>query len=115
MNLRAKAWQAAYGTWDGVIHLLETLGLLSHSVDEVAELESTMEVALPPISPSERFRQRLRDDLSLAAQHKMSGLMIEYPRPLREAILLGLSASVLTILLIVVVVVFYTRLVTSEE
>jgi hypothetical protein len=83
-------------------------------MDEVDELESTMEVALPPVSPSYRFRKRLGDDLSLAAQHKVSGLMIEYPRPLREAILLGL-ASVLTVALAIAAVVLYSQLVTSDD
>ncbi len=104
-----------YTIRDFLAFVLEELGLWSHDVDEVDELESTMEEALPPVRPSDRFRERLRDDLSLAAQHQASGLVVEYPRPLREAILLGLSAGILTILLTVVVVIFYTRLVTSED
>ncbi len=115
MNLRAKTWRMLYAIRDCLAYVLEALGLWSHDVNEVDELESTMEVALPPVSPSDRFRERLRGDLSLAAQRRVSGLVLEYPRPLREAILLGLSASVLTILLTVVVVIFYTRLVTSED
>ena len=115
MNLRAKTWRTVYNMRDCVARLLEWSGLLSHNVDEVDKLESTMEVALPPVRPSDRFRERLRDDLSLAAQHKVSGLMIESPRPFREAFLLGISASVLTIFLTLVVIFFYIRLVTSED
>lgn len=104
-----------YTIRDCLAYVLEQLGLWSHDVDGVDRLESTMEEALPPVRPSDRFRERLRDDLNLAARHQVSGPMVEYPRPLREAILLGLSASVLTITVTVVVVIFYTRLVTSED
>lgn len=100
---------------DFLAYVLEALGLWSHDVDEMEELESTMEVALPSVKPSDRFRKRLRDDLSLAAKHRVSGLVVDYPRPLREAILLGLSAGVLTILVTVAVVIFYIHLVTSED
>lgn len=100
---------------DFLAYMLARVGLWSHDVDEMDRLESTVEVALPPVRPSDRFRERLRDDLNLAAQHKVSGLRVEHPQPFREAILLGVSASALTIGLIAVVIIFYTRLTTSDN
>jgi hypothetical protein len=61
------------------------------------QFEGAVQVALPKVEPSARFRENLRGNLALAAQHKMTGFVIEYPRPFREGIILAISAGLLAV------------------
>ena len=84
--------------------LLAQMGL-SDVTEHLVPLEGAVQHALPPVAPSRQFRESLRDNLSVAAQHRLSGLVIEYPRPFREvlvlSVLLGLiTASIGTIVLV---------------
>jgi hypothetical protein len=68
--------------------------------------EGAVQGALRPVEPSPTFREGLRGNLSLAAQHKVSGLVVEYPKPFREGIILGLftgllAAAVAALLLVI--------------
>lgn len=66
--------------------------------DAWPEIEGAVGDALRPVGPSDRFRETLRNNLSMAAESRLSGLVIEYPKPYRGLILLGLSASLLAAL-----------------
>ena len=69
-----------------------------------------MQGALRPVEPSASFREGLRGNLALAAQHKMAGLVVEYPKPFREGIVLGLSTGLLAAAIAVIVLLFRSRL-----
>lgn len=73
-------------------------------------LEHAMESALRPVEPPAQFRARLRNDLAFALQRRVGGLVIEYPRPIRESIVLGVAAGALAMLIATLVLVFRSRL-----
>jgi len=50
-------------------------------------MEGAVRDALPEVRAPDAFRRQLRHDLDLAAQSRKLGLTIEYPRPIRAAIL----------------------------
>ncbi len=74
---------------------LELVGLLPPPDEEPEPLKSAVQVALQPIRTPSNFRQSLRNNLTIAAQHRMSGLVVEYPRPWRQGVMLGLSLGFL--------------------
>ena len=73
-------------------------------------LEGEMQLALTPVRPSPGFREGLRSNLTLAAQRRMSDLVIEYPKPYRQGIILGVSAGLLAATIAAVVLVFHSRM-----
>lgn len=85
---------------------LEIAGLLPPSDEEAEPLKSAVQVALQPVQTPSDFRQSLRNNLTIAAQHRMSGLVIEYPRPWRQGIVLGLSLGILAVTITAFVLLF---------
>ncbi|HUV94775.1 MAG TPA: hypothetical protein VMX14_08115 [Anaerolineae bacterium] len=77
-------------------------------------LESAMRIALCPVVPSSSFREALRRNLSFAVQGRMLGLSVEYAKPFRQGIILGVSAGLLAAAIAALVVVFRWRLSNSE-
>jgi len=88
---------------------LEWWGLLPPSIEAAEELEDRVQVVLKPVSPSPDFRAGLANNLQFAAQHKLAGLAVEYPRPFREGILLGVSAGLLAAAVTITVLVLRSR------
>ncbi|MBN1402172.1 MAG: hypothetical protein JXA74_15130 [Anaerolineae bacterium] len=78
-----------------LFHNLRALGIVRIEADELDQLESAVGGALHQVHPSTSFRSHLRDNLTLAAQQRVSGLAIEHPRLARQGIILGLSAGLL--------------------
>lgn len=72
-------------------------------------LEDAVLIALRPVEPSADFRAQLRRNLSVAALRQREGLLIEYPRPFRARMVLGLSAGVAALLVTLLVLVFRSR------
>ena len=114
-NTLAKARQRFYDVWEYLARVPERMRLRSNDLNGVDQLEGRMQMALPPVKPPTDFRQRLRDNLELAAQRKTSGLMIEYPKPFRESIILGISAGILTTVVTILVLVFFSRRSSAEN
>ncbi len=73
-------------------------------------LEHAVESVLRPVEPPAQFRARLRNDLAFALQRRVGGLVIEYPRPIRESVILGVAAGALAMLIATLVLVFRSRL-----
>lgn len=69
------------------IRWLQSVGFWPTPPDLYSEMEGAMRDALPEVRAPNAFRQQLGRDLDLAARSKNSGLTIEYPRPIRAAIL----------------------------
>ena len=72
-------------------------------------LVHAVESALRPVEPPAQFRTRLRNDLAFALQRRVGGLVVEYPRPLRESVILGVAAGALAMLIATLVLVFRSR------
>jgi hypothetical protein len=79
-----------------LLRALRALGVLRTPAQELEHVEDAMLEALPPIAPRDDFRNQLRDNLALAARQRVANLAIEYPSPVRQGILLGLSAGLAT-------------------
>jgi hypothetical protein len=78
-----------------LFHNLRAWGVVRIDPEELDQLESAMGGAMHQVRPSTDFRSHLRDNLALAARQRVSGLAIEYPPPVRQGIILGLSAGLL--------------------
>jgi len=99
--------------------------LLQHPIQAVRRLykppslpwgfEGAVQGALRPVEPSASFRAGLRGNLTLAAQHKMSGLVVEYPKPFREGVILGLSTGLLAAVVTALVLIFRSRLIGARR
>jgi hypothetical protein len=72
--------------------------------------ESAVRGVLRPVEPSASFRESLRGNLALAVQRKAAGLVIEYPKPFREGVILGVSTGLLAAAIAAVVLFFRLRL-----
>jgi hypothetical protein len=71
---------------------------------DVEPIEGRVQSALQPVEMPRGFRETLRDNLRVAAQQHQTGLRVEYPRPIRQLVLLTVSlgivvATVTTVLL----------------
>ena len=75
--------------------------------DRWEQLEDQVQLALGPVRPPDGFRRGLADGLQMAAQRKTMGLVVEYPQPRRERIIIGLSAGLLAATLGAVAFVLY--------
>lgn len=73
-------------------------------------LENAVQSVLRPVEPSASFRESLRGNLALAMQHKASGLVIEYPKPFREGVLLGVSTGLLALAVAAIALLLRLRL-----
>ncbi|MBC7235883.1 MAG: hypothetical protein H5T69_08575 [Chloroflexi bacterium] len=71
--------------------------------EELDQLEGIVRGALSPVKPSPGFRASLHSNLDLAARSHIADLALEYPRPYRQGILLGLSAGLVAVLTAIVV------------
>ena len=103
---------------DGWWHLVQTLqeaGLWPRHQNTFNQLEGAVQEALSPVRPPANFRQGLRENLALAAKGKMSGLAIEYPKPFREGIILGISAGFLAAIITTLVIILRSRLARAER
>jgi len=89
-----QAWSWVLRNWDQVYLLLDVLDLVRDQRATVEPLELAFEDAFRPVSPSEGFREQLRDNLTLAARHRQQGPIVESRRPYREALLLAVSTTV---------------------
>lgn len=78
-------------------------------------MQDAVEDALPSVHPSDRFRQNLRENLNLAAQRQVQGLMIEYPRPFREAVIIGISIALFATFTAALVFALRSHLVGAER
>ncbi|OGO05228.1 MAG: hypothetical protein A2Y73_08375 [Chloroflexi bacterium RBG_13_56_8] len=100
---------------DRLTYRLHT-GRILQKPDAVLEpLEDAMQAALPLVEPSDSFREGLRKNLSFAAQRKMAGLVIEYPKPFREGILIGVSVGIMVAAIATLVMVLRSHLTSSES
>jgi hypothetical protein len=73
------------------------------------DVEGAVRGALTPVKPPPGFRAHLQDNLELAAKGRLSGLALEYPKPYREGILIGLSAGLLAILTAAIAIILHVR------
>jgi hypothetical protein len=87
-------WEWLVRDWDRLYLLLEASGLLGAPQPAPAPFEGAVGMALRPVSPSADFRERLGQNLSLAAGQR-GGLIVEEHRPYRQALVLSMSAAVL--------------------
>lgn len=87
---------------------LEITGLLplSDSDEEPEPLKNAVQIALQPVETPSNFRKSLRNNLTIAAQHRMSGLVVEYPRPWRQGVVWGLSLGLLAATITAFVLLF---------
>jgi len=115
--MMAQMWEGVRrGLWWGN-DLLERLRGASYTPKDSGSseiLESAVRSALRPVAPSANFREVLRNNLSFAAQGQRAGPTIEYPKPFREGILLGVSVGLLVATVATLVLVFRSRLSGSE-
>jgi hypothetical protein len=81
---------------------LQAWGLWPTPVQAPEPLERAVQAALRPVEPPTSFRESLRSNLNVAVQRQAEGLVIEYPKPFREAIILslfvGLGAALIAVL-----------------
>ncbi|MGI5915577.1 MAG: hypothetical protein ACOX9A_03910 [Anaerolineae bacterium] len=91
------------------LQMLRSVGLIPERPEALGQIEGAVQGAFSPIHPPAQFRESLRQNLMLAAQQRSSGLSIEYPTPVRESIILGVSAGVLAALVAVLVLVLRSR------
>jgi len=117
--MMAQVWEGVRrGLWwaNDLLGRLRDSGSASKDPDstDVLEIESAVWGALRPVAPSANFREALRNNLSFAAQGQRAGLSIEYPKPFREGILLGVSVGLLAATVATLVLVFRSRLSGSE-
>jgi hypothetical protein len=99
-----------------LFHNLRALGVIRARPEELEDLESAMEGALhQQVHPSSDFRRQLRHNLDLAAKQRCSGLAIEYNRPIRQGLILGVSAGLLAAALTAVIFVIRGRLLHAER
>jgi hypothetical protein len=73
------------------------------------DVEGAVRGALTPVKPPPGFRTHLQNNLELAARGRLSGLALEYPKPYREGILIGLSAGLLAILTAAIAIILHVR------
>lgn len=92
-----RAWRWTLRHWDKVYLLLEAIGVLGRYDPALEPVEVAAEDAFRLVSPSPRFRQSLRENLTLAARHQQGGLIIERRRSYREALVLSVSAGLLAV------------------
>jgi hypothetical protein len=64
------------------------------ALDDVEPLEGTVRDVFSPVAAPRGFRETLRHNLDLAAEHKLSGAVVEYPKPIRQIILITVSLGV---------------------
>ena len=88
---------------------LRVMGLLPYSPEGFEPLEGAVQGALPPVEPSNGFREGLRDNLAIAARRRISGLVVEYPSPFRQIIILGISAGLVAATIATLLLVRRTR------
>jgi len=94
--------------WSAVERLQVLLGVAEdpYAIDA---LEGQVQGALASVEPSPDFRDSLRQNLELAATHRSSGIAIEYPRPYRGGIALGISAGVAAAVIAAVALIVHAR------
>ena len=103
------------GCWGTAVDVLKGPRLWPKRPKTLDQLEGAVQVALPPVKPTADFRRNLRSDLALAAQSKVSGLVIEYPKPFREGIILGVAAGLFAAAVTAIVLLFHSRLSRAER
>lgn len=108
-------WWRIGDAWGRLVQALRRLARRENGLDSLGSLEGAVQVALPPVRPPARFRESLRENLALAAQRKMSGLVIEYPRPFREGMVLGISVGIAAATAAALVVLLRSRLVRAHR
>ncbi len=101
--------------WKRLRDRLWMAGVLPYSPEGLEPLEGAMQDVLPPVEPSDSFRQGLRDNLAIAAQRRISGLVVEYPNPFRQVIILGISAGLVAATIATLLLVRRTRPVNVER
>lgn len=94
---------------------LRALGVVRVRPEELEDLELAMEGALHQVHPTADFRTHLRQNLALAARQRVSDLAVEYPRPLRQGIILGVSAGLLAATVAAIVFIVRGRAVSAER
>ena len=98
--------------YERVQYLAQVVWATNPRIDPPAGLDALaqeMEGALGLVRPPEDFRQRLGNNLALAAQRRMSGMAIEPPRPFRGGIIYGVSAGLVATIAIILVLVLRVR------
>ncbi|MFH1086559.1 MAG: hypothetical protein V1772_12465 [Chloroflexota bacterium] len=88
---------------------LRALGVIRTRPEEFEGLEDAMLGTMSPVAPSSGFRSRLRDNLALAARQRSVGLAVEYPAPVRQGIILGLSAGVAAAMVALLLILWQSR------
>lgn len=107
-------WEWVVRDWDRLYLLLEMSGLLGTPQPAPAPLEGAVGQALQPVTPSEGFRERLAQNLSLAAGQR-GEVIVEEHRPYRQAMVLSMSAAVLAAGIATAVAVTRSRSVAEEH
>ncbi len=80
-----------------------------HQEIPLDDIEGAVRGALTPVKPPPGFRAHLQNNLELAAKGRLSGLALEYPKPYREGILIGLSAGLLAIVSAIIAIILHVR------
>ena len=109
MKALQSIWQRGKDWWKRWIQDLQILGLWPPPPEEVKEIEEIIQGNIPPVTPQAGFRKKLRDNLSLAAQRKISGIVVEYPKPFRGELIIGISAGLLAATIATLLLVFRAR------
>jgi hypothetical protein len=60
----------------------------------IEPFEGKVQSALHPVEPPTGFRETLRENLRVAERQRQTGMRVEYPKPIRELVLLTLSLGV---------------------
>jgi hypothetical protein len=95
MKALQSAFQRLRTWWRRWLQDLQILGLWPASPKEMKGLEETIQDSISLVKPKAGFREKLRENLSLAAERKISGIVVEYPKPFRGEIIIGISAGLL--------------------
>jgi hypothetical protein len=100
-----QTWQRLGDLGRPVVSRLQTLGILPRFPQVPEDFQEAVQAALRPVEPSPDFRASLRQNLSLAASHKATGLVVEHPQSHREGIILGASLGLLAVTIAALVLV----------
>ena len=96
--------------WREFAERLRIAGLLPASSEDLEPVAGVVqEHAFDRVEPSRAFREDLRKNLTIAAQLRNSGLVVEYPKPIREIILLGTGVAFLIACITTLILVFRSR------
>lgn len=89
-------------TRDSVSGLARRLASAKAADDDLADVEVAVKEVLQPVAPASDFRQSLRSSLDRAEYARREGIIVDDPPPYREGILLGMGATILAMVAVVI-------------